>query len=212
MHKGKFNYGKYIHHMMIGKFFTFEGIDGSGKTTISRMVYEELAKKYDTVWTKEPTDNWIGKAVERAVEEKKDAATIAFLFAADRREHVKEIEKWMEEGKTVICDRYADSTIAYQAVNLSGVDSPIEWLKKIHAPFYIKPDLTFLFVLDPEIAIGRINDRRLSPFERIPFLKKVQENYIILADNENRFIKLDATESKEKLKEICLKIIEKEMG
>ena len=212
MHKGKFNYGEYIQHMMKGKFFTFEGIDGSGKTTISRMVYEELAKKYDAVWTKEPTDGWVGKAVERAVEEKKDAVTTAFLFAADRNEHVKEIKKWIDEGKIVICDRYADSTISYQAVNLSGVNSPIEWLKNIHTPFYLKPDLTFLFILKPEIAIERIKDRELSPFEKASFLEKVQENYIKLADAEKRFIKLDAIESKEKLKERCLKIIEEEIG
>lgn len=197
---------------MKGKFFTFEGIDGSGKTTISKMVYEELAKKYDVIWTKEPTDGWIGKAVERAVEEKKDAVTTALLFSADRNEHVKEIKKLIDEGKIVICDRYADSTISYQAVNLSGVDSPIEWLKRIHAPFYLKPDLTFLFILKPEIAIERIKDRELSPFEKASFLEKVQENYIKIADAEKRFIKLDATESKEKLKEKCLKIIEKEMG
>jgi len=87
-----------------------------------------LAKKYDVIWTKEPTDGWIGKAVDRAVEEKKDAVTTALLFSADRNEHVKEIKKLIDEGKIVICDRYADSTISYQAVNLSGVDSPIEWL------------------------------------------------------------------------------------
>ena len=212
MHKGKFNYGEYIQHMMRGKFFTFEGIDGSGKTTISKMVYEELLKKYDAVWTKEPTDSWLGKAVERAVEEKRDAATIAFLFTADRREHIEEIKEWIEEGRVVICDRYADSTIAYQAVNMHGADDPVKWLKNIHAPFYLEPDLTFLFVLKPEIAIGRIKDRELSPFEKASFLEKVQENYIALADAEKRFVKLDATESKEKLKERCLKIIEGEMG
>lgn len=138
--------------------------------------------------------------------------TTALLFSADRNEHVKEIKKLIDEGKIVICDRYADSTISYQAVNLSGVDSPIEWLKRIHAPFYLKPDLTFLFILKPEIAIERIKDRELSPFEKASFLEKVQENYIKIADAEKRFIKLDATESKEKLKEKCLKIIEKEMG
>jgi len=66
--------------------------------------------------------------------------------------------------------------------------------------------------LKPEIAIERIKDRELSPFEKASFLEKVQENYIKMADAEKRFIKLDATESKEKLKEKCLKIIEKEMG
>ncbi|MEA2055096.1 MAG: dTMP kinase [Candidatus Thermoplasmatota archaeon] len=198
--------------MMRGKFFTFEGIDGSGKTTISKMVYEEVRKKWHAVWTKEPTDKWTGKAVVRAINEKKDDVTIALLFTADRNEHVKKIKKWMDEGKVVICDRYADSTIAYQSVNLSSIDTPMEWLKKMLSPFYIKPDITFLFILDPSVAIKRIGDRKLSPFEKISFLDKVQKNYIEIAENEDRFIKLDATESKEKLKEKCLKIVEKEMG
>ncbi len=198
--------------MMRGKFFTFEGIDGSGKTTISKMVYDDITKKRDAVWTKEPTYGWLGKAVERAVEEGMDAATVALLFAADRKEHLKDINNWLDEGKTVICDRYADSTIAYQAVNLSGTDEPIKWLKEIHSPFYVEPDITFLFVLDPSTAIKRIEGRELSPFEKISFLEKVQENYIRMADGNKRFIKLDATESKEKLKERCLKIMGREMG
>ncbi len=159
---------------MRGKFFTFEGIDGSGKTTISRMVYEDIRKKRDVVWTKEPTDKWLGKAVERAVNESKDAATVALLFAADRNEHAKDIKKWIYDEKIVICDRYADSTIAYQAVNLSGIDTSMEWLKEIHSLFYLEPDVTFLFTLDPSIAIKRIENRELSPFEKISFLDKVR--------------------------------------
>lgn len=197
---------------MRGRFFTFEGIDGSGKTTISRMVYGDIREKRDAVWTKEPTDGWLGKAVERAVEEGRDAATVALLFAADRKEHLKEIRRWLEEGKTVICDRYADSTVAYQAVNLAGVDEPVKWLEEIHLPFYIEPDITFLFVVDPSVAISRIEGRNLSPFEKISFLEKVQENYIRLAEGNKRFVKLDATESREKLKERCLKIMEREKG
>jgi dTMP kinase len=197
---------------MRGKFFTFEGIDGSGKTTISRMVYEDIMEKWDAVWTKEPTDGWLGKAVKRAVEEGKDAATVALLFAADRSEHLKEIMGWMNKGKTVICDRYADSTTAYQAVNLARVDEPVKWLEEVHLPFYIEPDVTFLFVIDPSAAIRRIEGRTLSPFEKISFLEKVQENYIKIANGGRRFVKLDATESKEKLKERCLKIMEREMG
>jgi len=210
--KSKFNYLRFIHHTMRGRFFTFEGIDGSGKTTISRMVYEEVREKWNAVWTKEPTDGWLGKSVERAVEEGRDAATVALLFAADRKEHLKDINKWLDEGKTVICDRYADSTIAYQAVNLSGTDEPVKWLEELHLPFYVEPDITFLFVIDPSTAINRLEGRNLSPFEKISFLEKVQENYLRIAEGSKRFIKLDATESREKLKERCLKIMEREMG
>jgi len=196
---------------MRGKFFTFEGIDGSGKTTISKMVYEELRKKWDVVLTKEPTDSWLGKSVEKAIEEKKDAITISLLFMADRNEHLKDIHKWIEEGKVVLCDRYMDSTFAYQSAHLDDVmDNPLRWLKGVHAPFLIKPDKTFLFVIEPSKAISRIK-RKKTFFENESFLEKVQEYYLVLS-KEKRFVKLDATKSKEELKEKCIKRIKEEMG
>lgn len=196
---------------MRGKFFTFEGIDGSGKTTISKMVYEELRKKWDVVLTKEPTDSWLGKSVEKAIEEKKDAITISLLFMADRNEHLKDIHKWIEEGKVVLCDRYMDSTFAYQSAHLDDVmDNPLRWLKGVHAPFFIKPDKTFLFVIEPSKAISRIK-RKKTFFENESFLEKVQEYYLVLS-KEKRFVKLDATKSKEELKEKCIKRIKEEMG
>ena len=150
-----------ISYTMKGKFFTFEGIDGSGKTTISKMVYEELRKKWDVVLTKEPTESWLGKGVERAVEQKKDAITISLLFMADRNEHIRKMCEWIEGEKIVLCDRYADSTFAYQSAHLTTkIDSPLEWLKKIHTPFFFKPDKTFLFLLNPTIAISRIGKRK----------------------------------------------------
>ncbi len=196
---------------MRGKFFTFEGIDGSGKTTISKMVYEELRKKWDVVLTKEPTDSWLGKSVEKAIEEKKDAITISLLFMADRNEHLKDIHKWIEEGKVVLCDRYMDSTFAYQSAHLDDVmDNSLRWLKGVHAPFLIKPDKTFLFVIEPSKAISRIK-RKKTFFENESFLEKVQEYYLVLS-KEKRFVKLDATKSKEELKEKCIKRIKEEMG
>jgi len=197
---------------MRGKFFTFEGIDGSGKTTISKMVYEELRKKCDVVLTKEPTNSWLGKSVEKAIEEKKDAITISLLFMADRKEHLKDIRNWIKKGKVVLCDRYMDSTFAYQSAHLDDImDNPLEWLKEVHAPFLIKPDKTFLFVIEPSKAISRIKERKKTFFENESFLRKVQGYYLLLS-KENRFIKLDATESKEKLKEKCIKKIEEEIG
>ena len=197
---------------MKGKFFTFEGIDGSGKTTISKMVYGKLRKKWDVVLTNEPTESWLGRSIEQAVEQKKDAITISLLFMADRKEHIKKMREWIEEGKIVLCDRYADSTFAYQSAHLAQkIDNPLKWLKKIHAPFFFKPDKTFLFLLDPTIAISRIGKRKKTFFENTSFLEKVQDYYLLLS-KEKRFIKLDATESKENLKEMCIEKIEKEIG
>ena len=84
---------------MKGKLITFEGIDGSGKTTIAKILHSKIEK---SIFTTEPTDSWLGKSVKKALEEKRDAITIAFLFLADRNEHIKEIKKWLNEGKN--CD------------------------------------------------------------------------------------------------------------
>mgnify|MGYP003884085277 CR=1 FL=1 len=86
----------------------------------------------------------------------------------------------------------------------------MRWLKGVHAPFLIKPDKTFLFVIEPSKAISRIK-RKKTFFENESFLEKVQEYYLVLS-KEKRFVKLDATKSKEELKEKCIKRIKEEMG
>jgi dTMP kinase len=193
---------------MTGKFITFEGIDGSGKSTISQQLYEYLkAAGTDVVLTQEPTDTWRGQMVTRAVEEYNHPLTIALAFMADRNEHVKQIKKWLQNGKLVLCDRYIDSTFAYQSIHLSDhMENPLEWLRIVHAPFYLEPDITFLFLLDPEIAVERIK-RETSAFENTPFLKDVQEQYIHLADKHKRFITIDATREIRDLVKECLDVI-----
>jgi dTMP kinase len=188
-------------------FVTFEGIDGSGKSTISRKVYERIKTKKDAILTQEPTKNWLGRIVNRAIMEGTDPITIALSFMADRNEHVKKIRRWLKEGKIVICDRYADSTFAYQGAQLEGkVGEPLKWLKLVHEPFYYEPDLTFLLIIDPEIALKRIR-RKYTPFEKKEFLEKVQENYLILAKKNPRFVKLDATKGIDELVDECLEVI-----
>lgn len=178
-------------------FVTLEGIDGSGKTTLARKLHQALvARGVDAVLTKEPTDTWVGEAVKRAVEEDMDPVVQALLFMADRSLHVEEIEAWLSEGKTVICDRYHDSTLAYQGAALKGrFPDPIEWLKRASSSLFIRPDLTFLLVVDPEEGLARLAGvRERTPFERVEFLRRVQENYLRLADDV-RFVKLDASRS-----------------
>jgi dTMP kinase len=196
---------------MTGRLFTFEGIDGSGKTTISRLVYEILSENYNMALTKEPTDGWTGQAVNRAVEEGLDGVTVALLFSADRHEHTKTIRSWLDGGTSVLCDRYLHSTLAYQSVYLSTImETPCAWIRALHEPFYLQPALTFLFVLDIETALQRIDDRVKSPFERAEFLTQVQQYYLQLAADEC-FEVLDATEKKETLAERCVKKIKEKM-
>jgi len=194
---------------MQGKFITFEGIDGSGKTTIAKLLHEKLGEK--SVFTFEPTESWIGKSVLRAMEEKKDAITIALLFMADRNEHIKEIKRWISQGKIVICDRFIDSTFAYQKEHL-GMKNAEEWLKKIHSPFMILPDITFLLHISPEKALKRIEGRKHAVYEYKEFLQKVQENYMEMALKEKeRFVVINADKGKEEVVEECMKIL-KEKG
>ena len=190
---------------MKGKLITFEGIDGSGKTTVASLLHEKIGK--DAILTAEPTSSWLGECVRRALEEERDAVTIALLYLADRNEHVKEIIKYMEEGKIVICDRFIDSTFAYQKEHLK-IENAEEWLNIVHKPFLIKPDLTFLLYIEPEKAIERIKERKLAIYEYVEFLRKVQENYMEIAQRDkNRVVILDATKSPEEIVEECIKIL-----
>jgi dTMP kinase len=190
-------------------FVTFEGIDGSGKSTISKLVFKRLKSEgYDVVLTYEPTNTVLGKYVQKCIEKKTDPYITAFAFIADRFEHCKKIIKWLVAGKIVLCDRYAESTYAYQAAQMEDeIKNPIKWLKELSQDRIIIPDRTFLFVIDPNDAISRIKDRKnLIPFEKVTFLEKVNKNYIKLS-NEKRFKKLDAKKPIEELVDICIQDI-----
>lgn len=190
-------------------FATFEGIDGSGKSTISKLVYEKLkSQKYKVVLTYEPTDTWIGKQVQKCIETNDDPFVTAFTFIADRMEHGKQIQKWLDESMIVLCDRYAESTYAYQGSQLQDMmKNPIRWLKELSKDRIPIPDRTFVFVIDPGESLDRIQNRdQLIPFEQLSFLEKVHKNYLKLAVGK-QFMKLDATKQIDELVEICYKDI-----
>ena len=190
-------------------FVTFEGIDGSGKSTVSNLVFEKLKSQgYDVVLTFEPTDTWIGKCVQRCIESNTDPFVTAFSFIADRIEHCKKISKWLDQEKIVICDRYAESTYAYQGAQMQGlIKNPIRYLQELSKDRILIPDRTFVFVIEPEESLKRIQNRNnLIPFEKISFLEKVHKNYLRLAV-ERRFMKIDATEPVDEIVKICYKDI-----
>jgi dTMP kinase len=188
------------------RFVTFEGIDGSGKSTIIKKVFEQLkSKDYDIVLTFEPTDSWIGKIVQKCIKTKSDPFVTAFTFIADRVDHCKEIQKWLDAGKIVLCDRYAESTYAYQGSQMQDlVNDPIKWLQDLSKNRIIIPDRTFLFVIEPKDSVARIQNRdNLIPFEKVDFLEKVHQNYLDLCRGK-RFFKLDATKTIRDLTNICV--------
>ncbi|MEF8847549.1 MAG: dTMP kinase [Candidatus Thermoplasmatota archaeon] len=190
-------------------FYTLEGIDGSGKSTISHMLREKLESEgYDVVLTFEPTESWLGEKVNQCIKSGAAPCTTSFVFTADRILHGKKILRWLDQGKIVLCDRYAESTYAYQGVQLEEVmENPVFWLKDLSRGRIPIPDLTFLFLIDPKVALSRIEDRdELIRFEKEKFLKKVHEKYLLVCKG-NRFKKIDATLSPRKIVEICYKEI-----
>ncbi len=224
-------------HMQKGALITFEGIDGSGKSTIAKKVVARLHDEYDVLLTTEPTHTWIGNVVRRSTSFDADPLAEFFLFMADHAEHIAKVVKpALDEGKIIISDRYSDSRYAYQGVTLAKFaqqvnrfDDPMQWIKMLHEGWTITPNLTFLFIVAPDIALNRCNQRSMqsksrkdynsrsfpncdmskSKFENLEFLQKVQDNFLKLADKEpERFVKVDAEKGIDEIeKEVVGKIL-----
>ncbi|RXA18027.1 dTMP kinase [Methanosarcina sp. MSH10X1] len=200
---------------MRGKLITLEGIDGSGKSTVAERLQENPEiKAFGPVFTREPTRGTLtGNAVERAIQSDTDQLAELFLFTADHAEHLAKIVKpALENGKTVISDRYSDSRYAYQGITLkTRLEDPLEWIKNLHRGWTIIPDLTFLFDIRPEVSIERCGKRgEQSKFEKLEFLRGVREIFLRLAaEDPERFIIMDASRSPEHIeKEVARKILE----
>jgi len=163
-----------------GIFIAFEGIDGAGNTTHSRLATEWLKNMgFDVILTKEPSpDGRIGQLVRSYLrDEYAHPAIDALLFAADRVEHVyKVVLPAIRSGKIVISDRYLESSIAYQSAQ--GLD--VEWIKNINK-FAIRPDLTIILDVEPEAALRR-KGLASEKFERVEFLSKVRRNLLLRAN------------------------------
>ncbi|MFA5719456.1 MAG: dTMP kinase [Acholeplasmataceae bacterium] len=180
-------------------FITFEGGEGSGKTTIIRAVNTYLKEKGLKVYvTREPGGSLIAEDIRHIILDNKNTAlspkTEALLFAASRAQHLDEIIlPKLEKGYIVLCDRYLDSSLAYQgyARNL-GIDAV---LKVNHYAVEHLPNYTIYIDSDPEKglqrAISRGGANRLD-HESLAFHRKVREGYLLLAKTySDRFIVVD---------------------
>jgi dTMP kinase len=192
-----------------GLLITLEGIDGSGKSTVSRLLARSLSQALPgrrLVFTAEPTNGEAGKILRVRLSQASDWDEEAsrakrmeelFLFMADHADHLsKLVIPSMQKDAVVISDRYADSTAAYQGVTLRGiVPDPVEWIQSLLRPWNIFPDLTIVFALDPALALRRIESRASAEkFERAEFLRDVDRNFRRLAENEpERFVLIDAS-------------------
>lgn len=194
----------------MARFIVIEGIDGCGKSSVAARIAESMGDK--TVLTREPTDSWIGKAVRKGEQGEVSPYLDTLLFMADRAQHTLEIAKHMEEGRTVICDRYYHSTVAYQTAHLRlcSLGDNFNWLLDANLRISIHPDITLLLTVDPETAFQRIGGRGwTSRFEQRDFLKDVQDNYRRLARNDDTIVQIDAEAPMDEVVEEALAAIER---
>ena len=198
------------------RFIAFEGIDGSGKSSTLDRVARALAREgRDVVATREETATERGAWVRRSIEGKWDPLTTTFLFAADRAQHVRDIEAWLAAGKTVLCDRYVHSTYAYQGVTLKGVvPEPRRFLGGLHAGWCPLPDKVLLFRADPARCLERVRKRgQATNYEKAAFLEQVQAAYLAEAEADpGRFHVIEAERDIEELGREALGIVRGWLG
>ena len=199
-------------------FITIEGPEGSGKTTAVDTAVKELEKMgYQIVRTREPGGTPIAEQIRNVILDKSNTAmdqrTEALLYAASRRQHlVEKVWPALKEGKIVVCDRYLDSSLAYQGgARGLGVDNILQ--VNSFATEGTFPDLTLLFDLDPEIGLARIaanSNREVNrlDLEKIEFHKKVRNTFLELAKRyPERYVVIDASQSKEEVAKKTLEVM-----
>ena len=195
-------------------FISFEGIEGSGKSTQIELIEELIrAKGYQVKKLREPGTTELGEKIRNIFLEKTtetvDPITEAFLLYASRK-HLDQnfLRQNLSDGAIVIADRYADATLAYQSYG-KGLDH--NFVKLIHdSSQLLSPDLTFYMDISAELSRERISDREMDRMESesIDFFKKVREGYLQIAhDNPERVVVLDANKTIDELHDSIKKII-----
>lgn len=200
-------------------FISFEGIEGSGKSTQIELIEEIIrAKGYQVKKLREPGTTELGEKIRNIFLEKTtetvDPITEAFLLYASRK-HLDQnfLRQNLSDGAIVIADRYADATLAYQSYG-KGLDH--NFVKLIHdSSQLLSPDLTFYMDISAELSRERISDREMDRMESesIDFFKKVREGYLQIAhDNPERVVVLDANKTIDELHESIKKIISNKLN
>ena len=194
--------------MILKNFIVFEGIDGAGTSTQIKKICEKNPQKF--FQTAEPTSLETGKFLRRMLggEFSVDEKTNSFLFAADRAEHLygkNGIIEQINNGKTVISDRYLFSSLAYQSISC-GKELP----KLLNSTFPL-PEILFFFEIDPEISLKRVDSRneKKEIYEKLDLQKKIAAEYEKIiskyeagsAESGMKIIRVDATKSIEEIAE-----------
>ena len=201
-----------------GRFITFEGPDGAGKTTIINLVAKELP---NVLLTREPGGIEIAEQIRSVILDKEntsmDPRTEALLYAAARRQHlIEKVKPALQEGKVVLCDRFVDSSLAYQGYARElGIDEVYSINQ--FAIEELMPELTIYFDIEPELGMERINQNKgrevnRLDLENLDFHHKVREGYHILLDRfPNRMIRIDASGKVDTVLKETLRIIKERL-
>jgi dTMP kinase len=184
-----------------GKLVVLEGIDGTGKSVVSKKVVKHLqSREVSAIATSEPTEGAVGRLIKKVADDVVDPYTELFLFMADRADHVRWMKARLAEGNWIVCDRYAMSSAAYQGTYIEpewetrGKD-PVVWIMDLHRPWWATPDLTVLIVDDIDSCLSRVTERGpVTKYERRDYLERVQENYLRLAEVTEGVVVLDDPE------------------
>ena len=199
-------------------FITLEGPEGSGKTTAVEAAVKKLQEMgYEIVRTREPGGTPIAEQIRNVILDKDNTAmdgrTEALLYAASRRQHlVEKVWPALKEGKIVICDRYLDSSLAYQGgARGLGIDNILN--VNLFATENTWPDLTLLFDIRPEVGLARINanaNREVNrlDLEELSFHNKVRDSFLELAKRfPDRFVIIDAEQDREAVAKATMEAI-----
>ncbi|MBO7120928.1 MAG: dTMP kinase [Bacilli bacterium] len=200
-------------------FITFEGGEGAGKSTAIKRIVEKLTSEgYEIVLTREPGGTPIAEEIRNVILDKKNTAmdprTEALLYAASRRQHlVEKVIPALKEGKLVLCDRFIDSSLAYQGgAREIGIDNVYNM--NLFATEGMLPDLTILFDIKPEEGLARIaanSQREVNRLdvEKLAFHNKVRDSFHELAKKfPERFVIIDASKGPDEVFEESYKAIE----
>lgn len=199
------------------RFISFEGGEGSGKTTLIEKLSKELnLLGYKLIRTREPGGSKIAEEIRNVIlsvdNVEMDYRTEALLYAASRRQHLTEIViPALNEGKIVLCDRYLDSSLAYQGYARGlGIEEVYQINK--YATDGILPEITFYIDVDPSIGLSRIkkNNREVDrlDLEELSFHKRVREGYLEVAKIfKDRIKVIDGNRTPEEIYEDILKSV-----
>ena len=204
-------------------FITFEGPDGAGKSTIIKLVHKKLLQDgFNIVLTREPGGTPIAEKIRDIILDNSnqalDARTEALLYAASRRQHlVEKIWPALKEGKVVLCDRFLDSSLAYQGGGRNlGVENVLNI--NLFATENTYPDLTLFFDVSPEVGLARVSKDKKRVADRLDnenenFHDKVYKTFKeIVEQNKNRIVVIDASKSIEEVVETTYKIIKERLN